>query len=250
MERDANPPDAMDATAAAAGTPLEDEDAAAAADAAARVEEAWSWGVEDAVPGDVEVHAFDDELALIRGFIATVRALDPDVLVGFEMQGESLGWLAERAGALGVGLLREISRDERVPGAAERQDDEYGRLHASGIYVTGRIVLNLWRILRGELKLQSYTFESCAHAVLCARVRGFRTERYRGGREGATALRETFSGRTSVGTRFDTSPNARRWWRACWSSSTSSRGRANRRASSGLISSASSFAGRNIASSR
>ena len=173
MERDANPPDAMDATAAAAGTPLEDEDAAAAADAAARVEEAWSWGVEDAVPGDVEVHAFDDELALIRGFIATVRALDPDVLVGFEMQGESLGWLAERAGALGVGLLREISRDERVPGAAERQDDEYGRLHASGIYVTGRIVLNLWRILRGELKLQSYTFESCAHAVLSRRVPRF-----------------------------------------------------------------------------
>ena len=89
------------------------------------------------------------------------------------MQGESLGWLAERAGALGVGLLREISRDERVPGAAERQDDEYGRLHASGIYVTGRIVLNLWRILRGELKLQSYTFESCAHAVLSRRVPRF-----------------------------------------------------------------------------
>ena len=155
------------------GHALEDEDAAAAADAAARVEEAWSWGVEDAVPGDVEVHAFDDELALIRGFIATVRALDPDVLVGFEMQGESLGWLAERAGALGVGLLREISRDERVPGAAERQDDEYGRLHASGIYVTGRIVLNLWRILRGELKLQSYTFESWRARRLSRRVPRF-----------------------------------------------------------------------------
>ena len=210
MERDANPPDAMDRRRRRRAAPR-GRDAAAAADAAARVEEAWSWGVEDAVPGDVEVHAFDDELALIRGFIATVRALDPDVLVGFEMQGESLGWLAERAGALGVGLLREISRDERVPGAAERQDDEYGRLHASGIYVTGRIVLNLWRILRGELKLQSYTFESCAHAVLSRRVPRFPHRTLSRWARGGDGLRGWAHQRSA---RFDVS-NARRWWRAC-----------------------------------
>ena len=125
------------------------------------------------------------------------------------MQGESLGWLAEAAGALGVGLLREISRDERVPGAAERQDDEYGRLHASGIYVTGRIVRDgAGNLLRGELKLQRRTSNllqilhrdpsnaTLSHRTLSRWARG------------ATALRETFSGRTSVGARFDTSPNA------------------------------------------
>ena len=80
------------------------------------------------------------------------------------------GTSPERAAVLNIGLLREISRDERRPGAAERQDDEYGRLHASGIHVTGRIVINLWRTLRGELKLQSYTLESCAHAVLRRRL--------------------------------------------------------------------------------
>jgi DNA polymerase zeta len=136
-------------------------------------EPSWVWGPEHAVPGDVECHAFDDERALLRGFVATVLALDPDVLIGFEVQGESLGFLADRARRLDVDLLRHVSRSESVPGANERQDDEYGRLHASGIYVTGRIVLNLWRVLRGELKLQSYAFESCVSAVLGRRVPKF-----------------------------------------------------------------------------
>ena len=51
-----------------------------------------------------------------------------------------------------------------------RQNDEYGELHASGIHCTGRIVLNVWRILRSELKLNIYTFESCVAAVLQLRT--------------------------------------------------------------------------------
>ncbi len=52
----------------------------------------------------------------------------------------------------------------------DRQNDEYGALHASGIHCTGRIVLNVWRILRSELKLNIYTFESCVAAVLQLRT--------------------------------------------------------------------------------
>ncbi len=50
------------------------------------------------------------------------------------------------------------------------QDDEYGRNHASGLHCTGRELLNLWRIMKTELKLGSYTFENCAAAVLRLRV--------------------------------------------------------------------------------
>ena len=75
--------------------------------------------------------------------------------------------------ALSIGLLRDVSRAASLPGAAERQDDEYGRLHASGLHVTGRIVINLWRVLRTELKLQSYTMEACARAVLRRRLPRF-----------------------------------------------------------------------------
>ena len=118
----------------------------------------WVFGTEIGVPNaNVETHVFADEPSLLLGFTNTVKALDPDVLLGFEIQAESLGFLITRGTVLGVDLVRDMSRAENLPGANERQDDEYGRLHASGIYVTGRIVLNLWRVLRGELKLQSYT---------------------------------------------------------------------------------------------
>jgi DNA polymerase zeta len=118
----------------------------------------WVFGTEIGVPNaNVETHVFADEPSLLIGFANTVKALDPDVLLGFEIQAESLGFLITRGTVLGVDLVRDMSRAENLPGANERQDDEYGRLHASGIYVTGRIVLNLWRVLRGELKLQSYT---------------------------------------------------------------------------------------------
>lgn len=61
-------------------------------------------------------------------------------------------------------------RHAQVASMVERRNDEYGVLHASGIHVAGRIVLNLWRLLRSELKLRIYTFESCVAAVLQLRT--------------------------------------------------------------------------------
>lgn len=90
------------------------------------------------------------------------------------------------------GLTRNGTRDAKceqsMPGAArisrpkaflalwqvssikERQNDEYGQLHASGVHSAGRIVLNLWRLLRSEVKLNVYTFEACVGALLKQRT--------------------------------------------------------------------------------
>lgn len=71
-------------------------------------------------------------------------------------------------------LLREMSR---TPGGRaghlEKRDDEYGRLSASGIHMSGRIVLNLWRIVSNDVKLANYSFESCVAAVMRLRVPRF-----------------------------------------------------------------------------
>lgn len=42
-------------------------------------------------------------------------------------------------------------------GQREGRTNEYEELHASGIDVPGRLTLNLWRLLRSELKLGTYT---------------------------------------------------------------------------------------------
>lgn len=51
--------------------------------------------------------------------------------------------------------------------------DEWGVSHGSGIWMSGRIVLNLWRIMRSEAKLGIYTFENVVHHVLKRRIPHF-----------------------------------------------------------------------------
>lgn len=65
---------------------------------------------------------------------------------------------------------RALPATHQVEGIMDRRDDEWGRLHQSGLHSTGRIILNLWRILRGELRLGVYTFENCVAAALRTRV--------------------------------------------------------------------------------
>ncbi|KAI4310958.1 hypothetical protein MLD38_035900 [Melastoma candidum] len=151
-----------------------------------------------------KVIEFTEEKHLVIYFVEFVSRHDPDILIGWDVQGGSLGFLAERASFLGIGLLNKISRvpTESKDAAGElgpdyhdellnrinealkgdfilSQDafieDEWGRTHASGVHVGGRIVLNGWRLIRGELKLNMYSVEAVADAVLRRRVPSFPT---------------------------------------------------------------------------
>ncbi|KAL2536841.1 DNA polymerase zeta catalytic subunit [Forsythia ovata] len=148
---------------------------------------------------DCKVLVFSEELHLFNHFMKIIIFSDPDILMGWDVQSGSLGFLAERAAHLGIGLLNTISRSpskinigsgnlnasgkETVNGmfsesvAAEAVnlenaivEDEWGRTHASGVHVGGRIVLNIWRLMRSEVKLNMYTFEAVAEAVLRRKV--------------------------------------------------------------------------------
>lgn len=119
--------------------------------------------------------------------------------MGWDIQSGSLGFLAERAAHLGIGLLNKISRtpsqtnvlgrDSDVPAKGIISDalpeaavadsvvledaiieDEWGRTHASGLHVSGRIVLNVWRLVRSEVKLNMYSVEAVAEEVLRRKI--------------------------------------------------------------------------------
>ncbi|DBA81937.1 hypothetical protein WJX77_000726 [Trebouxia sp. C0004] len=118
----------------------------------------------------VQVEVFQSEKALLEAFVEATQSLDPDIILGFEVQKGSVGYLADRGATMDLALLKLVSRTPEVLSPKDRQNDEYGALHASGIHCTGRVVLNVWRILRSELKLNIYTFESCVAAVLQLRT--------------------------------------------------------------------------------
>ncbi|XP_032398313.1 DNA polymerase zeta catalytic subunit isoform X2 [Etheostoma spectabile] len=109
-----------------------------------------------------------DEKVLFQELIAIMRRFDPDILVGYEVQMRSWGYLLQRAAALGVDLCQQLSR---VPGdskenrfAAER--DEYGADTMTEINIIGRITINLWRVMKTEAALNNYTFENVAFHIL------------------------------------------------------------------------------------
>ncbi|XP_044025706.1 DNA polymerase zeta catalytic subunit isoform X4 [Siniperca chuatsi] len=109
-----------------------------------------------------------DEKMLFQELITIMRRSDPDILVGYEVQMHSWGYLLQRAAVLGVDLCQQLSR---VPGdskenhfAADR--DEYGADTMTEINIIGRITLNLWRVMKTEVTLNNYTFENVAFHVL------------------------------------------------------------------------------------
>ncbi|XP_063242557.1 uncharacterized protein LOC134542336 isoform X2 [Bacillus rossius redtenbacheri] len=112
-----------------------------------------------------EVERVSDELALLTAVEQLVSTWDPDIIAGYEVEMLSWGYLFQRSFVLGVNLCPRVSR---IPGSvkdshvASSQEDK-GRGETR---VAGRILLDVWRIMRHQVTLQSYTFESVAYHVL------------------------------------------------------------------------------------
>ncbi|KAI1897439.1 hypothetical protein AGOR_G00083300 [Albula goreensis] len=109
-----------------------------------------------------------DEKHLFQEITNIMRRFDPDILIGYEVQMHSWGYLLQRASALGVDLCQQLSR---VPGDAKEnrfsaERDEYGADTMTEINIIGRIVINLWRIMKTEATLNNYSFENVAFHIL------------------------------------------------------------------------------------
>ena len=105
----------------------------------------------------------ESEECLFVSFIDTILQYDPDMLVGYDSETYSFGFLARRAAVKGINFALKISR---TPDAGwNKLYDELA--HDKELKITGRIVLNVWRVMRSEIStLTSFTFENVCHKVL------------------------------------------------------------------------------------
>lgn len=132
-------------------------------------------------PNASELVIVSSEQELFKNFIESVHEVDPDILMGFETQGGSLGFLEKRYKSVALGgqgrpqLMHLLGRTPGRRHSTEDFEDAYDKLHASGLKCGGRAVLNLWRILKAEVKLSDYSFENCVKEVLNLRVPYFNT---------------------------------------------------------------------------
>ncbi|KAJ2830357.1 DNA polymerase zeta, partial [Coemansia sp. 'formosensis'] len=121
----------------------------------------------------VERRHFADELSMILGLVDWTHDNDPDILCGYEVQQGSWGYVIERAEvAYNMHLCDKLSRIIEGPSRKHPPQrfgcgkDSWGHRKGAAITIAGRHVLNIWRLMRGELSLTSYTFEKIAKEVL------------------------------------------------------------------------------------
>jgi len=130
-----------------------------------------------------EVHCCATELQLFQKLIEVVRYFDPEILVGYETQTQSWGYLIERARALQLDLCAELSRAVHPMGGTSSHyrscpvglDQVIKPVHSPPFsrYIVGRMVFNVWRILKSEVTTMSYTFENMCWLILHRRVPHF-----------------------------------------------------------------------------
>jgi len=94
-----------------------------------------------------------EEKDIFHVFLSLIRQWDPDVLIGYELQMLSWGYLIQRALAFDLDLGKLMSR---VTGSSsdsnvDAEKDQWGAAHSHELKIGGRIILNVWRLMRHEV---------------------------------------------------------------------------------------------------
>ena len=126
-------------------------------------------------PGLNEAKRVSNEFMLFEELLERVREWDPDILCGYEVQMQSWNYLIERYWVkckknLSVQLSRVQCSEGEDSVDPKAWSSSYDAANTSEIVVGGRVVLNLWRVMRGELTLTSYSFENVCFHLLHQRV--------------------------------------------------------------------------------
>ncbi|OUM53689.1 hypothetical protein BVG19_g2995 [[Candida] boidinii] len=118
---------------------------------------------------DTPVACFENEMDMIKELINLVEYLDPDILGGYEIHSKSWGYIFERFRKLfNIDLATRFSRV--ISQYRNKTSDRWGYTHASGIKITGRHLLNIWRPLRSGLNLLRYSLENVTFHTIHERL--------------------------------------------------------------------------------
>ncbi|VVC26026.1 Hypothetical protein CINCED_3A006758 [Cinara cedri] len=114
-----------------------------------------------------EITICNDEIELINTFIQLVNDWDPEIICGYEIEMHSWGYLRDRCRYVGLNMIKELSR---IITENEQSSECHEEITNSEMKIKGRIVMDIWRLLRHELAVQSYTFENMVYLILHQRV--------------------------------------------------------------------------------
>ncbi|OBA24466.1 hypothetical protein METBIDRAFT_133826 [Metschnikowia bicuspidata var. bicuspidata NRRL YB-4993] len=114
---------------------------------------------------EFNIKTFSSERQMVEAFVQIVDQYDPDILSGYEVNASSWGYLCERFQEFhGVNLIPRLSKVNFKGNG--KLGDRWGYTHTSALKINGRHLFNVWRFLKDELKLTSYSLENiCFHLL-------------------------------------------------------------------------------------
>lgn len=117
---------------------------------------------------DLDLHIVDTEQELILSLVQIVSSHDPEILIGYEMEQLSWGFVLERASILNINLGPQLSRiqDSSVGHNSKVVEPNF----VQPIMFTGRMVFSTWRIIKHEINLNTCSYERIHHHALGERV--------------------------------------------------------------------------------
>lgn len=117
---------------------------------------------------DMELHVVDTELELVITLIEVVKAHDPEILLGYEMEKLSWGYVLERSSILNVRVDAALSRI--TEGYLGNNSKAVESNFVQPIMFTGRMVFSVWNIIKHEINLNTCSYERIHHHALNERV--------------------------------------------------------------------------------
>lgn len=114
---------------------------------------------------NMDIRVYNTERQMVEEFVQTIDRFDPDILSGYEVNASSWGYLSERFQKVyDVNLIPRFSKVNTKGNG--KFGDRWGYTHTSSIKINGRHLFNVWRFLKDELKLTSYSLENISFQLL------------------------------------------------------------------------------------
>ncbi|TPX57005.1 DNA-directed DNA polymerase [Powellomyces hirtus] len=111
--------------------------------------------------------SFDDERDLLRKWSEFVVAMDPDLIIGYNINGFDFPYLLDRAAALKVNdfpYLGRIKMSRTNAKDSRFSSKGLGTRDTKTINLEGRLQMDVLQVMQRDYKLRSYTLNSvCAH---------------------------------------------------------------------------------------
>ena len=117
----------------------------------------------------VQILLVKTEMEILEEFLRKVREFDPDIFAGYEIETASWGYLIQRGYFFNLNLNNALSRmptEKAEKAVIDEEDQQDVGDYYSEQRITGRILLDVWRLMKHEIALTSYTFENVCYHVL------------------------------------------------------------------------------------